>query len=60
MVDGTQVIEEVKGRITDLDIAKREATSAWCKGRDIVFRFVTQSELNVNGGYRRFLKENKQ
>jgi len=54
--NGTRCIEEVKGRVTSREMAKKEAMSRWCQREGYAFRYLLQSELNENGEYRRFLK----
>lgn len=53
------IIEEVKGRVTPQELAKKAAIEQWCKDNGYGFRFVTQTDLNKNGEYRKFLKECK-
>ena len=55
-----QVIEEVKGRVTDKELAKKEAIADWCSTHGYDFMFTTQADLNKNGEYRKFLKEWKE
>lgn len=55
-VDGTKVVEEVKGRITRQEIAKSNATKMWCLGVGLGYRLLTQKMLNEHGEYRKFLK----
>lgn len=58
--DGHKEIEEVKGRITKKEIIKKNAIEMWCKNNDLSFSFVTQVQLNKNGEYRLFLKQQKE
>ncbi|AIW03424.1 endonuclease [Bacillus phage Moonbeam] len=57
--DGREVVEEVKGRITDSELAKKEATAAWCAVNGLGYKFTTQKEMNKNGEYRKFLRDRR-
>ncbi len=53
------ILEEVKGRITPIELIKKTAIEEFCKEKGFLFKFTTQKELNINGQYRRFLKTKK-
>ena len=57
--NGTTIVEEVKGRITEVELIKKEAIKNYCSDNNLGFSFLTQKELNKNGEYRKFLKECK-
>lgn len=57
--DGTTILEEVKGRITECELIKKSALEEYCKENGYKFSFVSQKFLNKNGEYRKFLKAQK-
>lgn len=57
--DGMLCIEEVKGRMTENDSIKVEATKNWCKINNMGFRLIGVKDLNENREYSRFVKEDK-
>lgn len=50
------IIEEVKGRVTEVEIIKKNAIRNYCIKNGYSFRFITQKEIDKNGEYRNFLK----
>jgi hypothetical protein len=46
---GKMVIEEVKGRITPLELCKKDAIERYCKDCGFGFSFLTQSEVKKIG-----------
>lgn len=58
--DGHKGIEEVKGRITKKETAKKNAIEMWCESNGLSFNFITQKQLNKDGKYRLFLKQQKE
>ncbi len=53
---GDKIIEEVKGRVTEIEIAKKIAIENYCIKNNFLFVYSTQKELNKNNDYRKFLK----
>ena len=58
-INNELIIEEVKGRITKIELIKKEAIEKYCIEHNIKFSFLTQKMLNKGGAYRKYLKENK-
>ena len=54
--DNTKIIEEVKGWVNKKELIKREALKKYCAENGFLFSYKTQKDLNLNGGYRKFLK----
>lgn len=52
-------IEEVKGRLTEVDIVKKNTIELYCIENNFNFSFKTLQELNKNYEYRKFLKQEK-
>lgn len=55
--DNTKIIEEVKGWVNKKELIKREALKKYCTENGFLFSYKTQKDLNVKGGYRKFLKK---
>ena len=55
--DGSVVIEEVKGRMTDDVKIKTKYANVFCNNKGYVYRLITQRELNENGEYRKFIRD---
>lgn len=55
--NNTKIIEEVKGWVTKKELLKKEALKKYCKENGFLFSYKTQEDLNINGGYRKFLKK---
>lgn len=55
--DGSVVIEEVKGRMTDDVKIKAKYANVFCNNKGYVYRLITQRELNENGEYRKFIRD---
>lgn len=53
------IIEEVKGRITEQELIKKKAVEDYCVKNGYSFSFMTQSHMNRNGEYRKFIKDLK-
>lgn len=53
------VIEEVKGRVTELELIKKQAISDFCNENKYDFCFLTQKELNCDGLYRKYINNFK-
>lgn len=58
--NGDIIIEEIKGYVKDIDIIKMEYAIKWCSNIQYIYRFITQTELDINGEYRKFLKQEKE
>lgn len=54
--DNTKIIEEIKGWVSKKELIKREALKKYCTENGFSFSYKTQKDLNINGGYRKFLK----
>lgn len=55
--DNTRIIEEVKGWVNKKELIKREALKKYCTENGFLFSYKTQKDLNIKGGYRKFLKK---
>jgi len=53
------IIEEVKGRITEIELIKKNAMEKYCIENRLKFSFLTQKMLNKDGAYRKYLKNEK-
>jgi len=59
MKNGINIIEEVKGYITEKEIIKKISIENYCINNNYQFCFKTQKEMNKDGEYRKFLKDLK-
>lgn len=57
--NGMYCIEEVKGRITEKELVKKDAIKNFCDTMKYMFSFVTTKDLDINGEYTEFLKKFK-
>jgi hypothetical protein len=55
--NGAKIIEEVKGRLTEVEIVKKIAIENYCLLNNFQFSFKTQKDLNKKGEYRAFLRK---
>lgn len=53
--DGTLIIEEVKGKITPKELAKKDATEKYCQIYGYKYIFTTTTDLDINGQYTAYL-----
>lgn len=50
-------VEEVKGRVTPKEVAKRNAIENYCNLKGYLFRFTTMLELDKDGSYTEFIRQ---
>ena len=43
--------------VSKKELIKREALKKYCKRNNFSFSYKTQKDININGGYRKFLKQ---
>ncbi|MEI6579669.1 MAG: NUMOD3 domain-containing DNA-binding protein [Eubacteriales bacterium] len=55
--NGERYIEETKGYCSRKELIKKSAIKKYCVDNGYCFRFLTQDELNKDGGYRAYLKQ---
>lgn len=58
-INNFNVIEEVKGMVTEIDLIKKLYAEQYCILNNLIYIFTTQQEMNKNGKYRKYLKELK-
>lgn len=56
----TTVLEEVKGRVTEVDLIKKQSAEKYCSEQGYLYSFITQTDMNKEGEYRKFLKTLKE
>lgn len=50
-------VEEIKGKVTPKEIAKRDAIENYCNLKGYLFRFTTMLELDKDNGYTEFIRQ---